>query len=112
MVVVCVSDTPGRRGGPVRPDGVVDGARPGTLVIDCSTIAPSAAGTSPRGSRERGVRLVDARSRAAARARRTRRSRSSSAARPPTSSGPAVLAAMGKTITHVGPSGAGQAVKA
>ena len=39
--VVCVSDTPDVEAVLFGPDGVVAGAAPGTLVIDCSTIAPS-----------------------------------------------------------------------
>ena len=86
---------------------------PGTLVIDCSTIAPS-------GSWDFAARLARAGRRARRRAglgrqrgrpegdaddlRRRRRGRRR--ARPPDPR------ALGKTITHVGPIGAGQAVKA
>src|SRR4051812_19511611 len=41
-VVVCVSDTPDVEAVLFGPGGVADGARPGLLVIDCSTIAPAA----------------------------------------------------------------------
>ena len=41
IVVICVSDTPDVEAVLFGPDGVVEGAREGTLVIDCSTIAPS-----------------------------------------------------------------------
>src|SRR6185436_1031580 len=40
IVVVCVSDTPDVEAVLFGPDGVVDGAPSGTLIIDCSTIAP------------------------------------------------------------------------
>src|SRR6187399_1241379 len=40
VVVVCVSDTPDVETVLLGPEGVADGAKPGTLVIDCSTIAP------------------------------------------------------------------------
>src|SRR6185503_4452226 len=42
IVVVCVSDTPDVEAVLLGPDGVAEGTLPGTLVIDCSTIAPGA----------------------------------------------------------------------
>ena len=114
VVVVCVSDTPDVEAVLFGPDGVAEGARRGQprhrLLDDLAVGAPA---TSPRASRERGVAMLDApglgrqRGRAEGdahdlRGRRAGRRR----ARPP------VLEAMGKTITHVGPIGAGQAVKA
>ena len=41
VVVVCVSDTPDVEAVLFGPDGVTAGAQEGTLIIDCSTIAPS-----------------------------------------------------------------------
>ena len=41
-IVICVSDTPDVAAVLLGPDGVSAGARPGTLVIDCSTISPAA----------------------------------------------------------------------
>lgn len=114
IVVVCVSDTPDVETilfAP--PDGVVDGARPGTLVIDCSTIAPSGAWDFAARLAERDLTMVDAPvsggSEGAEKATLTifvgGRPEDVERARP-------VLSAMGRTITHVGPIGAGQAVKA
>src|SRR6476661_6904650 len=113
MVVVCVSDTPDVETVLFGPDGLADGARSGSLVIDCSTISPSATRDFAMRLRERGVALVDAPvsggSEGAQKATLTifcgGAAEDVERARP-------VLAAMGKTITHVGPSGAGQAVKA
>ena len=42
------------------PDGVVKGARPGTLVIDCSTIAPSGSWDFAARLRELDLRMIDA----------------------------------------------------
>ena len=42
IIVVCVSDTPDVEAVVLGPDGVLAGARPGALVIDCSTISPEA----------------------------------------------------------------------
>jgi 3-hydroxyisobutyrate dehydrogenase len=113
VLVSCVSDTPDVEAVLFGPDGVASGARAGQLVIDCSTIAPSA--TRDFGARlaALGVDLVDAPvsggSEGAQKATLTifcgGDAKAVERARP-------ILAAMGKTITHVGPSGSGQAVKA
>jgi 3-hydroxyisobutyrate dehydrogenase len=113
VVVVCVSDTPDVEGVLFGPAGVVAGARPGTLVIDCSTIAPAATRDYSVRLAERGVDLVDAPvsggSEGAQNATLTifvgGEQAAVDRARP-------ILAILGKTITHVGPVGAGQAVKA
>src|SRR5262245_35774021 len=39
IVVICVSDTADVEAVLFGPGGVVEGARPGTLIVDCSTIA-------------------------------------------------------------------------
>jgi 3-hydroxyisobutyrate dehydrogenase len=112
-LVICVSDTPDVESVLFGADGVAAGARPGQLVIDCSTIAPSATRDFARRLAERGVALVDAPvsggSEGAQKATLTifcgGEAEGVERARP-------ILEAMGKTITHVGPSGAGQAVKA
>ena len=41
-------------------DGIVEGARPGTIVMDCSTIDPSVSVAINGRLRERGIRMVDA----------------------------------------------------
>lgn len=94
------------------PNGVIDGARPGSVYIDCSTIAPEMARKVAAALAKRDVAMLDA----------------------PVSGGDIgaqagtlavmvggesatferclpVLEAMGKTIVHVGPNGAGQVVK-
>jgi 3-hydroxyisobutyrate dehydrogenase len=113
IVVICVSDTADVESVLFGQGGVVDGARPGTLIVDCSTIAPSGSWDFAARLGERGLRLVDAPvsggSEGAKNATLTIFVGGDEAdvehARP-------VLAAMGRTITHVGPTGAGQAVKA
>jgi 3-hydroxyisobutyrate dehydrogenase len=95
------------------PDGVVEGAAPGTLIIDCSTIAPSGSWDFAARLRERDVRMVDAPVSGGSEGARNATltifvggdERDVEHARP-------VLNALGRTITHVGPIGAGQAVKA
>jgi 3-hydroxyisobutyrate dehydrogenase len=112
-IVICVSDTPDVAAVLLGPDGVSAGARPGSLVIDCSTISPAATRRFAAELAEHDIGLVDAPvsggSEGAQKATLTIFVGGEAAdverARP-------ILAALGKTITHVGPIGSGQAVKA
>jgi 3-hydroxyisobutyrate dehydrogenase len=113
VVITIVSDTPDVEAVLFGPDGVADGAAEGSLVIDMSTISPSAT----RGFAERlatkGIAMLDGPV-----------SGGSEGAKKGTLSifigGDAadlerarpVLQSLGTTITHVGPIGSGQAVKA
>lgn len=113
IVVICVSDTPDVEAVLFGADGVVDGAKPGTLIIDCSTIAPSGSWDFAARLRERDLRMIDAPVSGGSEGARNATltifvggdERDVEHARP-------VLGALGRTITHVGPIGAGQAVKA
>ena len=113
IVVICVSNTPDVEAVMFGQDGVVGGARAGTLIIDCSTIAPSGSWDFAARLKEHGLSMVDAPvsggSEGAKNATLTIFVGGDEAdferARP-------VLEALGRTITHVGPIGAGQAVKA
>jgi 3-hydroxyisobutyrate dehydrogenase len=113
IVVICVSDTPDVEAVLFGPDGVAGGARAGTLIIDCSTIAPSGSWDFAGRLKEHGLAMVDAPvsggSEGAKNATLTifvgGDEGDVDRARP-------VLEALGQTITHVGPIGAGQAVKA
>ena len=113
IVVVCVSDTPDVEAVLFGPQGVIDGAREGTLVIDCSTIAPSGSWDFAARLRERGLAMIDAPvsggSEGAVKATLTIFVGGDA---DDVERGRPVLQAMGRTITHVGPIGAGQAVKA
>jgi 3-hydroxyisobutyrate dehydrogenase len=113
VVIVCVSDTADVEEVLLDPGGVAAAARPGTLVIDCSTIAPGATRDFATRLAAGGVALVDAPvsggSEGAQKATLTifvgGEPTDVERARP-------ILAVLGKTITHVGPVGSGQAVKA
>jgi len=113
VVVTCVSDTPDVEHVLFADDGIAVGARPGTLVIDCSTISPSATRGFAERLAERNVHLVDAPvsggSEGAQKGTLTIFVGGDAAdverAKP-------VLGGMGKTITHLGPLGSGQAAKA
>lgn len=112
VVIVCVSDTPDVEAVLLGDAGVVHGARPGALVVDMSTISPQATRQIAGQLAERGIAMTDA----------------------PVSGGSEgaalgtlsimvggdpddvrrampYLEAMGRTITHVGPTGAGQSCK-
>jgi len=113
IVVICVSDTPDVEAILFGADGVTAGAREGTLVIDCSTIAPSGSWKFAERLDALGLAMVDAPVSGGSEGARNAtltifvggHERDVERARP-------VLTAIGRTITHVGPIGAGQAVKA
>lgn len=113
LVVTCLPDTPDVREVVAGANGILDGARPGLVVVDHSTIAPMAAREIAAACAEKSVAFLDA----------------------PVSGGQQgavagtlsimvggdgealrrampVLEAMGKKIVHVGASGAGQFTKA
>jgi 3-hydroxyisobutyrate dehydrogenase len=113
IVLVCVSDTPDVEAVLFGADGVAEGAAPGALVIDCSTIDPAASRGFAARLAAQGIGFVDAPvtggSEGAQNATLAILVGGDPAhverARP-------VLAAIGRTITHFGPVGAGQAAKA
>lgn len=112
IVFTCLPDTPDVEAVLFGPSGVAEGARPGTTVVDCSTIAATAARDFAACLKARGVDMIDS----------------------PVSGGPKgavegtlscmiggdaeavarvrpVMEAIGRTFVHVGPAGAGQLVK-
>ncbi len=112
IVVVCVPDAPQVEAVTLAADGIVAGGRSGLVVIDMSTIAPTATLRIGAALKEHGIEMIDA----------------------PVSGGPAraatgdltimvggpeaivehcrpVLAAMGSKVIHVGPLGQGEVVK-
>jgi 2-hydroxy-3-oxopropionate reductase len=113
IVVSIVTDSPDVEEVLLGQDGVVHGAKPGTIVIDMSTISPSVTRKIAEELGKKGVRMLDAPV-----------SGGDIGARSGTLSimvgGDAevynecmpLFEAMGKTITYVGPQGAGQIVKA
>lgn len=111
-VITVVTDSPDVEQVVLGPDGVIEGAAPGTLVIDMSTISPEVTRRIGAALAERGVRMLDA----------------------PVSGGDQgaiagtlaimvggdaadferarpLFEAMGQRIVHCGPLGAGQTVK-
>ncbi len=113
VVLLCLPDSPDVQAALTGPEGVLAGARPGQVIVDMSTISPVVARELAAAAAAQGVTLLDA----------------------PVSGGQVgavqgtlsimvggdaaafaqvrpVLAAMGKTILHIGDSGAGQVTKA
>jgi 3-hydroxyisobutyrate dehydrogenase len=113
IVFVCVSDTPDVESVVFAPEGIAEGLRPGSVVVDHSTISPVATKDFAERVGRHGAHWLDA----------------------PISGGSEgavqgtlsimvggdpdqlervrpYLEVMGRTITHVGPTGAGQLVKA
>jgi 3-hydroxyisobutyrate dehydrogenase len=112
MIMICVSDTPDVESVVLAADGLLAGLRPGTLIVDHSTISPTATRRLDETVRQHGCHWIDA----------------------PVSGGPEgasrgtlttmvggdqvqvdrarpYLEAYSALITHVGPVGAGQLVK-
>ncbi len=112
IVITCLPDSPFVEEAVAGPDGILEGARPGTIIIDTSSILPATTQKLAKLAAEKGVKMIDS----------------------PMSGGPAgaaggtltfmvggeeatlnearpVLEAMGKRIFHVGGIGMGQVVK-
>ena len=113
VVAVMVPDSPDVRAVLAGEGGVFDNARPGTLVIDFSSIRPDVTTELATQAKERGFRLLDAPvSGGEAGAKAATLSIMVGGAADDFQAAAQVLGAIGKTIVHVGPAGAGQTVKA
>jgi 3-hydroxyisobutyrate dehydrogenase len=113
IIVLCVSDTPDVEQVLFGDDGVASSLAEGALVIDCSTIAPAATRDFAERLAPSGASLVDAPvsggSEGAEKGTLTIMVGGNDA---DVARAMPVLEAMGSSITHMGPSGAGQATKA
>jgi 2-hydroxy-3-oxopropionate reductase len=113
IVMTCLPDSPDVEQVALREDGIIAGAKPGLVYVDNSTIKPATAREVANRLSARGVRCLDAPvSGGDVGAREATlaimvggEAEVLERARP-------VLEAMGRTITHVGQSGAGQIAKA
>jgi len=112
IVMICVSDTPDVQAVIFGPRGIIEGAKPGALVIDLSTISPQATRDIASRLQEIGAHTIDAPvsggSEGAAQGTLTLMvgggAEDVERAMP-------FFRAIGKRITHVGDHGAGQMVK-
>ena len=127
IIITCVSDSAdveavvlGNSGSPAAPEtgdmpetGVIDGARAGSLVIDMSTISPSVTQHIAKVLAAQGIQMLDAPvSGGSEGAQQGTLSIMVGGAADDVERAMPVLQAMGNTITHVGPIGAGQTTKA
>jgi 3-hydroxyisobutyrate dehydrogenase len=112
LIIICVSDTPDVEAVVLGPSGVLDGARPGALVIDMSTISPQATKEIAAKLAAKSVLMLDAPVSGGSEgaAKGTLTIMVGGDAREVTRAMPA-FEAMGKKITHMGPIGAGQMTK-
>ena len=112
LVILVVTGSPQVEAVLAGPDGVLDGLRPGSTVIDCSTSIPSSTQRMAQAVQQRGSRFLDA--------PMTRTPKEAAEGRLNLLVGgdPALLEAMrpvlrcfAENITHVGPVGAGHGMK-
>ena len=112
VTLSCVTNSPDVEAIALGPNGVIEGAAPGSVYIDCSTISPEVARRVAAALAAKGVSMLDAPvsggdvgARAATLAIMVGGDPATFERCLP------VLESMGKTVVHVGPSGAGQVVK-
>ena len=113
VVVTCVSDSPDLEAVVLGDGGVLEGLREGAVLLDCSTVAPSTEKALAEALAARSCEVVDAPLSGGAEGARNGvctafvggSDAAFAVARP-------ILEAFCKTITHLGPTGAGQAAKA
>jgi 3-hydroxyisobutyrate dehydrogenase len=113
IVLTCVSDTPDAEAVILGADGVIHGASAGAIVVDMSTISPSATRRIGAELVKKGIRMLDAPvsggSEGAQKGMLTIMVGGDAA---DVAKAMPVLSAMGKNITHIGPGGTGQFTKA
>jgi 2-hydroxy-3-oxopropionate reductase len=113
VVAVMVPDSPDVQSVLTGEDGVFTHAKPGTLIVDFSSIRPDVAADLAEQARNRGLRMLDAPvSGGEPGAINAALSIMVGGSADDFEAAKAVFDAVGKTIVHVGPSGSGQTVKA
>jgi 3-hydroxyisobutyrate dehydrogenase-like beta-hydroxyacid dehydrogenase len=113
VVISIVTDSPDAEAVLLGPEGAAAGAAPDTLVVDMSTIAPDTARAIGRRLGERGLRFLDAPVTGGdVGAREGTLSILVGGAAADLERARPLFAALGKRVTHCGPVGAGQTVKA
>jgi len=112
VVFTCLPDTPDVHDVLLGPAGVIDSARHGLIVIDHSTISPSATREFAKALLDRGAQLLDAPvSGGDVGARNATLSIMVGGDQAAFDAALPLLQLMGKTITHTGPAGTGQLTK-
>jgi 3-hydroxyisobutyrate dehydrogenase-like beta-hydroxyacid dehydrogenase len=112
-VLTCVSDTPDLEHVVLGEGGAAEGMQAGAVVVDCSTVSPSATAELAGRLAERGLGMVDAPvSGGSEGAENGTLTIFVGGADEHVAQAMPVLEAFGKRITHLGPSGSGQMGKA
>lgn len=113
VVITMVPDSPDVEGAALGDHGIYASAKPGALHIDCSSIRPDVAVRVAQAGAARGFRVVDAPvSGGQVGAVDASLSIMVGGAADDVAAARPFLEVMGRTVVHVGPSGAGQTVKA
>ena len=113
VVAIMVPDSPDVQEVLAGSGGVFESAASGTLIIDFSSIRPDVTAELAQAAKERGFRLLDAPvSGGEAGAKNAVLSIMVGGAAEDFAAAKPIFEAVGRTIVHVGPSGAGQTVKA
>lgn len=113
IIITMLPDSPDVQVVVTGEDGVLRGARQGGLIIDMSTISPIVAHELAAAAREQGVGMLDAPvSGGDVGARNATLSIMVGGGAEDFARAEPLFGTMGKTITHVGPTGSGQVVKA
>ena len=113
VIITCVSDTPDVEAVILGEQGIIHGAAPGAIVVDMSTISPTATQQIATALAEKEIHMVDAPVSGGSEGAQKGtlsimvggKTKIVETVRP-------VLEALGKTITHIGPIGSGQMTKA
>lgn len=112
ITIICVSDTPDVEAVVLGENGVIHGAQAGSLVVDCSTISPQVTQEIAKQLADKNVAMLDAPiSGGSEGAANGTLSIMVGGAAADFDRATPVFEAMGKAITHVGDTGAGQMVK-
>ena len=112
IVITMVTDTPDVESVVAGPGGVLEGIRPGSIVVDMSTISPKTDRTLDEKLRARGAALVDAPvSGGDVGARNATLAIMAGGESQAFERVLPILRLLGKTITHCGPTGSGQIAK-
>ena len=112
LVLICVTGTPEVESVVLGPDGLLEGAHEGLIVVDCSTSEPASSARIAAALAERGASFVDAPlARTPAEAEAGRLNTMVGAADEDFARVRPVLAAFCENIVHMGPVGAGHKTK-
>jgi 3-hydroxyisobutyrate dehydrogenase len=113
VVITCLSDTPDVQEVVLGDNGIIAGAQADSIVVDMSTISPTATQKMASKLARKGIRMIDAPvSGGSEGAQKGTLSIMIGGMEDDVEKVRPVLEAMGTTITHVGPVGAGQLTKA